>query len=103
MSRNKFVAPKGALLHHTADYKMRRGTKSEYNDSGYEIGVGRPWEMQHIKTLGAPPPKPTYRKDKLFDVKQDGKPIKKDKRKKDWDMRKPWMLDKDKVKKYHYF
>ena len=47
MSRNKFVAPKGALLHHTADYKIRRGKKSEFNDAGYEINIGRPWEMQY--------------------------------------------------------
>tara|TARA_R110002020_G_scaffold7688_2_gene32051 strand:+ start:9225 stop:9530 length:306 start_codon:yes stop_codon:yes gene_type:complete len=99
---NKFVPVKGQLLHHTCDYKIRRGKKSEFNDAGYEINIGRPWEMQYIKTLGAPPPKPVYNKEKLFDVKQDGKPIKKDKRKKDWEMRKPWMLDQNKVKQYHY-
>ena len=103
MSRNKFVAPKGCLLHHTADYKIRRGKKCEYNDANFELGVGRPWEMVHIPKLGAPPPKPIYRKEKIFDVKNDGKPIKKKKNHKDWEMRKPWMLDQNKCKVYHNF
>ena len=98
----KFIAPKGKLLHATADYHIRKGEKAKYNDAGYEVGVGRPWEFQHVKNLGTPPPKPTYKKEKLFDVTNDGKPFKKKKMPRDWDLRKPWMLDKNKVRQYHY-
>lgn len=100
---NKFKPVAGKLLHHTCDYKMRRGKKSEYNDAGYEVGCGRTWEFQHVKSLGAPPEKPSYKKEKLFDVHNDGKPIKKKKNKKDYEMRKPWMLDEKKAKVYHTF
>jgi len=48
------------------------------------------------------PPKPTYNKEKMFDVKQDGKPFKKKKEPRDWDLKRPFMLDKNKVKQYHY-
>ena len=102
MSLNKFKAPKGKLLHTTADWSIRRGKKSEYNQAGYEIGIGRPWEFQKVKNLGTVPPKPTYKKEKMFDVSNDGLPFKKKKIPREWDLRKPWMLDEKKTKQYHY-
>jgi len=98
----EFKPPKGQLLHTTADRKIRKGAKVVYNDADFEIGVGRPWEFQKVKNLGVVPPKPTYNKEKMFDVKQDGKPFKKKKEPRDWDLKRPFMLDKNKVKQYHY-
>ena len=98
----KFIRPKGKLLHATADYHIRKGEKAVYNQAGYELGCGRTWEFVHISNLGTPPPKPKYKKEKLFDVNQDNKPFKKKKVPKDWDLRRPFMLDKNKVKQYSY-
>ena len=98
----QFKPPKGQLLHTTADYKIRKGEKSKYDDAGYQIGVGREWEFQKVKNLGVVPPKPTYTKEKMFDTTNDGKPYKKKKMPRDWDLKKPWMHNKEKVKQYHY-
>tara|TARA_R110000803_G_scaffold123387_1_gene191289 strand:+ start:2286 stop:2624 length:339 start_codon:yes stop_codon:yes gene_type:complete len=59
----------------------------------------QPWEIANVKHLCAGKPKPRLDKETIFDVTNDGKPIKKEKEtKKDKDTRAYIMFD---GKKYH--
>ena len=68
----------------------------EFSDQ-WDQGV--PWEIEHVKHLCAGKPKLRLDKEKIFDIHNDGKPIKKKKEsKKEKDTRAFIMMD---GKKYH--
>jgi len=102
MSLKKFKPVEGKLLHTTADWSIRKGKKEEFTESGYAIGFGRPWEFQHVKDLGTVPGKPKYVKEKVFDVKEDGKPFVKKKEPPNWKKKKPYMINEKGAKEYDY-
>ena len=100
---NKFTPPPGRISKMKADFFYRQGRKEDLKDdeTGETIGINRPWELKHIKNLGDPKTKLNLSKDRVFDVKNDGKPVKVKKETKSDKLKKPTM--KNAVgKEFHY-
>ena len=100
---NKFQAPTGRISKMKADFFYRQGRKDDLIDdeTGEKMGINRPWEYKHVKNLGNPKVKLDLRKEKVFDIHNDGKPVKKKKEHKNEILKKPTM--KNAIgKTYHY-
>tara|TARA_R110002051_G_scaffold313154_1_gene388952 strand:+ start:3378 stop:3683 length:306 start_codon:yes stop_codon:yes gene_type:complete len=89
---HKFQPPPGRIAKMKADFFYRNGRKDDLKDEyGETIGINRPWEFKHITNLGDPRTKINLSKDRVFDTKNDGKPVKTKKETKADKLKKPTM------------
>ena len=101
---NSFKAPTGRISKMKADFFYRNGRKEDMIDeeTGEKMGINRPWEYRHIKNLGNPKVKLDLKKEKVFDIKNDGKPVKAKKVPKNDKLKQPTMKNAvGKVFHYH--
>lgn len=106
MSLKKFNAHQDMRIDKVKAHHLYLKPKKEKMDNTRALRVEdedckdkQPWEIGKVKNLCAGKPKPKLDKEKLFDVNNDGKPMKKKKEgKKEKDKRAFIMID---GKKYH--
>ena len=100
---NKFKPPTGRIKQLKSDYEYRTGrAKGFIDDRGIQQGVESPWEAKHVKNFGEIKSKINLSKEKVFDIKNDGKPHKVKKETKADKLKKPSMKNAaGKIWHYH--